>query len=89
MAVRALGMLASKNQDRGSYDMTFTFKSDQDENWNHVIHLNQNNWFDLQSVKVEIESHYDKYNHQNIHVKELLPVLTRQIAVYHKQLHFV
>lgn len=50
--MRALGILASKNQDRVSYDMTFTFTSDQDENWNHVIHLDQNNWFNLQSVQV-------------------------------------
>ena len=52
MAVRALRALAERNQDRQSYDMTFVFTSDQDESWKKVIHLNQDNWFDMQSLKV-------------------------------------
>ena len=50
--MRALRELAQRNQDRVNYEMTFTFTSDQDENWRQVVTLNQQNWFDLQKIEV-------------------------------------
>ncbi|XP_067938571.1 CD109 antigen-like [Watersipora subatra] len=50
-AMQALTKLAEKDQDRATYDMTFTFRSDQNENWVHSIHLNKNNWFELQQFR--------------------------------------
>ncbi|XP_067941196.1 CD109 antigen-like [Watersipora subatra] len=49
-AMQALTKLAERDQDRATYDMTFTFRSDQDKDWVHSIHLNQDNWFELQQV---------------------------------------
>ena len=51
-AMTALIKLAERDQDRATYNMTFTFTSDQDENWVKSIHLNRDNWFDLQTLKV-------------------------------------
>ena len=52
VAMQALKALANKNQDRVNYHMTFTFKSDQVANWTHTIHINQQNWFELQRFQV-------------------------------------
>ena len=40
------------SQDIANVEMTFTFTSDQDENWRQVVTLNQQNWFDLQKIEV-------------------------------------
>lgn len=55
--MRALRELAKRNQNRVNYDMTFTFTSDQDENWRKVVTLNQENWFDLQKIEVSRKRH--------------------------------
>ncbi|KAF6025141.1 Tep6 [Bugula neritina] len=56
IAMRALTRLADKNQDRATYDMTFTFTSDQDDTFRKVIRLNKDNWFDLQ--RFQTPSHW-------------------------------
>lgn len=55
--MRALTRLADKNQDRATYDMTFTFTSDQDDTFRKVIRLNKDNWFDLQRFQVDFCLH--------------------------------
>jgi len=52
--MQALKAVAEKNQDRQTYDMTFTFKSDQDPTWRKVVRLNRENWFELQRFPVSI-----------------------------------
>lgn len=50
--MRALGALAERNQDRVTYAMTFTFKSDQDQNWERTFTIDQSNWFEQQVIDV-------------------------------------
>jgi len=52
--MQALKILAEKNQDRPTYEMTFTFKSDQAASWTQSFTIDQSNWFDQQLVEVII-----------------------------------
>lgn len=50
--MQALSAVAELDQDRGSYDMTFTFRSDQESDWYQSVHLYADNWFIPQEVSV-------------------------------------
>lgn len=64
--MRALKALAEKNQDRATYDMTFTFTSDQEPDWIKTIHINRENWFDVQKFQVQKLVHFFIYLHTGI-----------------------
>lgn len=45
-------MLATENQDRVNYKMSFEVRSDQMDDWSEVITLNQDNWLQPQTIEV-------------------------------------
>lgn len=56
VAVRALSKLAEKNQDRVTYEMTFTFASDQNDTWREQFTIDQSNWFEQKVI--DLPSHW-------------------------------
>ncbi|XP_067945401.1 CD109 antigen-like [Watersipora subatra] len=56
IATQALSILAELNQDRNAYDMTLTFRSDQDPSWYQSVHLDKDNWFIPQ--KISLPTHW-------------------------------
>lgn len=56
VAMQALGALVADNQDRGNYEMTFTFQSDQDETWVESFTLDQSNWFTQRVIDVSFNN---------------------------------
>ena len=56
--MQALRKLAEKNQDRVTYKMHFIFNSDQVTGWTKTVTIDQDNWFDLQTIDV---SHHQLY----------------------------
>ena len=54
IAVRALSKLAERNQDRVTYEMTFNFRSDQNESWGETFTIDQSNWFEQKVIEVSI-----------------------------------
>ena len=61
VALEALSALAVKNQNRALYEMSFEFKSDQDEVWKETFTLDTPTWFNQRVVEVSVLQPRDRY----------------------------